>query len=68
MTQINSIKEFIFWWKYEQGSTVRSLAAALGVVPATLYDWIRKDRIPIRHWKAAERVSQGNFKPGEIYF
>ena len=46
---------------------MRGLAKALDISIATIYDWKKKQKVPIRYWKKVERVSEGLFNVKEIY-
>jgi DNA-binding transcriptional regulator YdaS (Cro superfamily) len=48
--------------KYEFG-TLSNLAVKLGMNESAVYQWVGKRRVPIKHLKKIEELSQGRLKP-----
>jgi hypothetical protein len=55
------VSEIAIWWLYTHGGTIRSLAKALDVTPATFYYWARQGQIPLKHVKRISEVTEGEF-------
>jgi len=58
---MSAIHDLTTWWQYEQGGTMRGLAKALDVTPATLYYWLREDEVPLKHLKKISDLTHGEF-------
>lgn len=65
-TQTNVVHEIAAWWQYERGGTIRSLAHALEVTPATLYYWMRHRVVPIKHLKKISELTEGVFSKERV--
>ena len=63
---MSAIHELTTWWQYERGGTMRGLAKALDVTPATLYYWLREDEVPIKHLKKIADLTDGVFSKERV--
>ena len=60
------ITELFMWWQYERSGTMRGIARALDVTPATVYYWGREG-MPYRHAKKVVELTDGAFSMERLF-
>lgn len=59
----NKVMKLYDWCVFNKSMTMRELAKALKVTPATLYSWRAGGDIPLKHLKGIEEFTAGLFPP-----
>ena len=61
-----TVHDLFKWWQYEHAGTMRALAEALKVTPATVYYWARIG-MPYRHAKKIVELTGGEFSMKRLF-